>query len=260
MKVVFQGSGHYPTGAIIGPACWAHWDLLIVTRGRISMQSGRRRFGPRVTMDEGSAVLLPPGTRFCGQGQTPQTTIWVVHFEEEMPRSKNARYFHQAAGDAFSRGLLTEIADVYRSSTDNIKNPYMSALVRALVKKIWQAGKLGSGTNPVDARIKLCRVEDLELRRGFPFPNAADLAKAAGLSESHHRVLFRKQFGLSPGRHLLQMRIIYARKLLCETQYPIKHIASFCGYKDVVSFHRAFSEICGITPGHFRMHQQQGPV
>ena len=253
MRVLFQGTGYYPTGLEIGPACWPHWDLLTVTRGRVSIQTARRRFGRSVVMDEGSVVLLPPGIRFRGRGQTPQATIWVAHFEDQSEGiSKTVRYFHQAAGDAFSRGLLTEIANVFHSSTNSSKDPYLSALVIALLAKVMQANRLKQNTVKITARLKLCRVEDLEACPGTPFPTVADLATAAGLSVSHHRALFCEQFGLSPGRHLLQLRMVYARKLLRETRLPIKQVASYSGYKDVVSFHRAFVKTCGITPGKFR--------
>jgi len=99
-----------------------------------------------------------------------------------------------------------------------------------------------------DARLRFWRIEDLETLSGSALPTSADLAAEAGLSVSHHRVLFTKEYGFPPGQHLRQLRIVYARKFLKETQLPIKRIASTVGYKDVVSFHRGFKNVCGCTP------------
>ncbi len=253
VEILYHGIGHYAPGGVIGPACWPHWDLLVVLRGLVIVEAGRRSFSGRYRLEEGDAILLPPGRRFRGTGQTPQSTIWVLHFRDRKLRARaRIRDFRQAAGDAFARGMLTEIAHVYLKGPKPVRDPYLLALVAALLEKLRRKNPQPSQKPGGDARLHFWRIEDLETQTDGPLPTAAGLAAAAGLSVSHHRALFARQYGLSPGCHLRQLRVVYARKLLKETQLPIKRIAMSAGYKDTVSFHRAFAKTCGCTPGKFR--------
>ena len=259
MEILFQGVGHYAAGARIGPACWPHWDLIVVVRGRVQFQSGSQNWGRPVILDEGSAVLIPPGTRFRGLGETPQSTIWVIHFTNPtLTLGRRVRRFGHSANDAFLRGLLTEISLVVRRNTRHKDRSYLAALVTTLLEKFLQAGAVPRPGAATDPRVELMRVEDLELREEENFPTTRELADAAGLSPSHHRALFKSRYGMSPGRHLHHLRLVYARKLLRETRLPIKQVARRTGYKDVVSFHRAFVTTCGITPARFRSGRAAG--
>lgn len=252
MEILFQGLGHYGAGARIGPACWPHWDLIVVVRGRVQFQSGHQKWGRPLILDEGSAVLIPPGTRFRGRGETLQATIWVIHFTNPtLSLGRRVRRFGHAS-DPFLRGLLTEISLIVRRNTLRKDRSYLAALVTALLEKFFRAGSVPSRGAMADPRVELLRVEDVELREEENFPTTRDLAVAAGLSTSHHRALFKNQYGMTPGRHLHHLRLVYARKLLRETRLPIKQVALRAGYRDVVSFHRAFVTGCGITPARFR--------
>lgn len=253
MEILFHGVGHYAAGAPIGPACWPHWDLIVVVRGRVRFQSGRQTWGHPMMVDEGAAVLIPPGTRFRGTGEAPHTTIWVIHFADPArPLGRTVRRFAPSASDPFLRGLLTEISLVVRRNTPEKDRSYRAALVTALLEKFFLAGSGRPREAATDGRVELPRIEDLELREEEGFPTTRDLAAAAGLSISHHRALFKSHHGMSPGCHLRRLRLVYARKLLRETGLPIKQVARRAGYRDVVSFHRAFVTGCGLTPARFR--------
>jgi len=251
MEILFHGTGHYPTGESIGPAQWPHWDLFVVLRGGVAMEAGFRGFHRKLALEEGDSLLIPPGMQFRGTGQSRQTTIWVVHFRNSpLTSTKKLRHFRHSAGDAFARGLLTEISSVYRKVRGAKGNPYLNSLLTALLEKV-RSGS-GSVTKGSDPRLHFVRVEDIESLGNNPLPSAGKLAASAGLSTSHFRALFKKQFGITPGKHLLQLRLVYARKLLKETCLPIKQVAASTGYGDPVSFHRAFLSACGISPARFR--------
>jgi len=253
MEALFHGTGHYPAGAVIGPACWPHWDLLIVVRGLVILRAGRQSLNRRYRLEEGDAILIPPGVRFRGTGQTSHNAIWVLHLKDQAACSPcRTRHFRQVAGDPFARGLLTEIARIHPGNPKAKRDPYLLSLISALWEKLHRHNRRAGRRQAGDGRLHFWRIEDLETLSGSTLPTSADLAAEAGLSVSHHRVLFAKEYGFPPGQHLRQLRIVYARKLLKETQFPIKRIAATVGYKDVVSFHRAFKNACGCTPGKFR--------
>ena len=79
-----------------------------------------------------------------------------------------------------------------------------------------------------------------------------DLARVCGLSVSHFARAFRRSFGMSPCRWLLERRIDHSKVLLATTDLPIGDIAIRSGYSDQTAFTRAFGRIVGDSPGRWR--------
>jgi AraC family transcriptional regulator len=81
-----------------------------------------------------------------------------------------------------------------------------------------------------------------------------DMARECGLSVSHFTRAFRKSFGKSPYRWLLEHRINRAKALLMTSDLPIADIAIRSGFSDQTAFTRAFGRIVGDSPGRWRRH------
>jgi AraC family transcriptional regulator len=80
----------------------------------------------------------------------------------------------------------------------------------------------------------------------------SDLARECGLSVSHFTRAFRKSFGKSPYRWLLERRIDHGKGLLMTSDLPIADIAIRSGFSDQAAFTRAFGRIVGDSPGRWR--------
>jgi len=83
-------------------------------------------------------------------------------------------------------------------------------------------------------------------------PDYAALAEASAMSASTLRRRFKQATGLSPHAYRLQHRAGAARRLLGDTDEPIKVIAERLGYRDVYYFTRQFKQATGVTPGAYR--------
>lgn len=79
-----------------------------------------------------------------------------------------------------------------------------------------------------------------------------DLARRSHLSCSRFQVLFRQNYGTSPGKYLQEMRLSHACELLRGTTWTLSHIGGLCGYADVHHFAKAFKASLGVTPGQYR--------
>jgi AraC family transcriptional regulator len=80
----------------------------------------------------------------------------------------------------------------------------------------------------------------------------SDLARECGLSVSHFTRAFRKSFGKSPYRWLLERRIDRAKVLLVTGDPPIADVAIRSGFSDQTAFTRAFGRMVGDSPGRWR--------
>jgi len=79
-----------------------------------------------------------------------------------------------------------------------------------------------------------------------------NLSEKYGYSVSHFRKLFTKQYGISPIKYLIHVRIHIAKRLLTETDNNIKNIAKMVGYENEFYFSRAFKLETGMTASEYR--------
>ena len=91
------------------------------------------------------------------------------------------------------------------------------------------------------------------IERNFAFgAPLADIARHAGISESHLRLLFRRELGVSPGHYLRERRLNYAKHLLLRPNIRISDIATRCGFDSLQAFSAFFSHHAGCSPRQFR--------
>ena len=66
--------------------------------------------------------------------------------------------------------------------------------------------------------------------------------------------LFRTKLGRSVGREITRQKVVLARKLLEETEKPVKEIASETGFCNIAYFVNTFRREIGMTPRRYRSH------
>jgi len=86
--------------------------------------------------------------------------------------------------------------------------------------------------------------------------NMEDLCKRAGVSAPTLNGLFRDTRGVTVMQRLQELRVDHARILLRSTNYPIKHIATQCGFSSQQYFCNVFHIREGVSPGAYRHRQR----
>jgi AraC-like DNA-binding protein len=92
--------------------------------------------------------------------------------------------------------------------------------------------------------------------RGHAVANHGRIAGELGMAEVTFRRKFRDATGAPPHEYVIQSRVAEARRLLGETDLPIKSIAQRLGYNDVYFFSRQFRKFAGVPPALFRRSRQ----
>lgn len=77
------------------------------------------------------------------------------------------------------------------------------------------------------------------------------LADLCNISEVYFRRLFKKQYKISPGQFICDIRIKKAEQLLSEGTLKICAVAEKCGFTNQYHFSRMFKNKTGITPGEY---------
>ena len=77
------------------------------------------------------------------------------------------------------------------------------------------------------------------------------LADACLMSESYFQKLFKEQYGISPKKYIIQLKINHASDLLKSECYTVSAVAEICNFSDIYYFSRQFKEYVGIPPKQF---------
>ncbi len=88
-------------------------------------------------------------------------------------------------------------------------------------------------------------------------PTLSQIAEQVGLSAFHFARAFKISTGVSPYRYLIQLRIIKARWLLENSDFPISEISARVGYDDPSYFARLFRREVGVTPAAYRRERRR---
>ncbi|WP_432797966.1 AraC family transcriptional regulator [Poriferisphaera sp. WC338] len=79
-----------------------------------------------------------------------------------------------------------------------------------------------------------------------------DVAECLAMSNSHLRERFRKQYGMSIGHYIRQVKMHHAMRLLSTTDLSVAQIASRTGFQSVYAFSRSFKRETEKSPRQFR--------
>jgi len=110
-----------------------------------------------------------------------------------------------------------------------------------------------SGSLVLDPSLRQIYALKAEVERSFATIKSVDaLAVKFGLSRSSFRRLWMRISDMPPGRHLVELRLKYACRLLVETREPIGAIAERVGFEDPLYFSRKFRQTIGMTASAYR--------
>ena len=103
----------------------------------------------------------------------------------------------------------------------------------------------------------LLRVNQIIMERPHQPYCIKELAAVLGISESHLRARFREATGESIGKHMRELRIRHACRLLHSGNQTISEIAECCGFQNVFAFSRAFRGALSQSPSEYRRRFQE---
>ncbi len=141
------------------------------------------------------------------------------------PREANVQYFRSAA-EAAARGFRPCLRCRPESAPDS---------------PAWK----GTATT-VERALRLIREGALNES------NVAELSARLGVGERYLRKLFARELGVSPIAVAQNQRLLFARKLLFETNLPVTEVAWGAGYKSIRRFNSAMRDHFACSPQDMR--------
>lgn len=237
--------------------------VVFLENGPAPVQLAAHPQGPAAGPTLGKVAFVPAGLRIWSRVLEARP---FRHLDLHLDAAMLARRIEAGAGPGTARALdrpvlldghlqveglaLMLAAEVAQPSHDDL---VIDALTMAMLGMVLdlprraQAPTRG-GLGPAQLR----RVTNLMAAGLHRRIGVAELAEAAGLSESWFAHAFRQSVGTSPARHLTRLRVEAAQRLIREGGQSLGEVATATGFADQAHLTRAFRAATGTTPAAWR--------
>lgn len=195
----------------------------------------------------GEACVLPPfvTNAFRAQAEQNWKFAWVRYEEDES--KKTIASSHSPICSAYNSEVIETIFEEIEKEISSTSSKQVTiAWVNLLHQQVLKFTK----PTQLDKRL-LNILSDVIANLGHDW-TLHELAEHGNMSPEHLRRLTNQQLGRSPMQQIIFMRMMYAKKLLAETQLPIETIAKTVGYSSPFSFSNTFYKWMGYRPSTIR--------
>ncbi|SIO95797.1 AraC family transcriptional regulator [Vibrio spartinae] len=236
------------------------YDITLVTTGVLKLKVGNlKRY-----YSENQLCIINPGMVHCGEGVggqllstknlriKPEFMLKVAKIK--FPTAPNTLHFDTAP--VFDPSLTELFLNYFELSRSETSSPQKVSdtgwdLFTALVEHSCDAspsefGKPVHGMNEIDLMHEKVREKI----------NIPDLAARMNLSEYYFIKKFKKQYGITPYRFFMQVKLESAFSELMNGK-QIKEVAHEFGYSDQAHFNRLLKKHYGYTPVEVRKIKQE---
>lgn len=178
----------------------------------------------------------------------------AIHFDTINYNTKNVEFFIPSNPMVFGE-LFKKILDVWNKKELGYKYR-CSALLYEIFAECYaqnyafkpQNSKI---RNSVEYLLKNYKKSDLTIRK---------IADASFMSEVYFRKLFKEEYGISPQKYIVELRIQNAVGLISTGYYSLKEVAHMSGYNDYKYFSVEFKKKMGISPSEYTYYHAQNDV
>lgn len=169
----------------------------------------------------------------------------VIHFEVINCNARDIEFFKPGNPEAF-QNFFTSILECWNHKEVGYKYK-CSAIFNEILALCYSENHK---PKPVDSKIKnsvdylLQHYNDRDL-------SIKVIAEQSFMSEVYFRKLFKAEYGISPQKYIIRLRIQYAKELISTGYYSLKEIALMSGYTDYKYFSTEFKKQVGVSPSDY---------
>jgi len=176
----------------------------------------------------------------------------VVHFDTVNDRSQSIEFFEakqpEKLAELFRRILICwnqkEVG--YRHRCSAILCEILAECYAQNFMKKPQSSKI---QNSIDYILANYKKSDLTIK---------EIADRSFMSQVYFRKLFKEEYGISPQKYIINLRIQHAVGLISAGYYSLKEVAYLSGYHDYKYFSVEFRKNMGVSPSEYLYNYGEG--
>ena len=186
---------------------------------------------------------VPPRLDYSREASVDE--LIVIHFDTVNYNTRSIEYFLPKDPDILAK-LFREILESWNKKDVGYKYKCSSILYEILGECYTQNYVLKSGGSRIrpsaDYLLANYKRSDLSIK---------EIAKKSFVSEVYFRRIFKEEYGTSPQKYIINLRIQNAVGLISAGYYSLKEIAYMSGYNDYKYFSVEFKKNMGVSPSKY---------
>lgn len=100
-------------------------------------------------------------------------------------------------------------------------------------------------------------IRAMRILKEFPEQSLQEISNRLGVSDRYLRKLFQERLGLSPKQYQISEQLMFAKKLLHESQLPVEQIAASVGFGSARRLQDNLKQTMQLTPSQIRSSNQE---
>lgn len=191
-----------------------------------------------------SVTFIPSRVEFTRVASIDE--LIIVHFDTSGYSSKQLENFTSKNPKKLS-ALFCEIFETWQNKDVGYKSK-CTALLYEIFTECYIENFEENLINP--------KIEEavVYINKNFKDPNLSipEIAQKAFMSNEYFRKLFKEEFGVSPQRYIIKLRLQNAIELISSGYYTLSEVTSMSGYNDVKYFSVEFKKYMGVSPSKYK--------
>lgn len=195
------------------------------------------------TMSDNAISFVP--ARVDYERKSTVDDLIVIHFDSLGYISKDIEFFIPENPEIFSC-LFKRILDCWSKKETGYKHK-CSAVLYEIFAECYRENHREEGYNEKIKNSVLYINENYK----DPYISIKGAAEKSFISEVYFRKLFKEEFGISPRKHIINLRIQHAVGLLSSGYYSLQEVAEMSGFTDYKYFSAEFKMVIGVSPSKY---------
>ncbi len=169
----------------------------------------------------------------------------VVHFELVNYKTRDIEHFVPQKKERFA-ALFQKILQLWRRKDAGYKYQCSAVLYEIFAECYAQHYKQEQHLSRIAASVEYMNQHYQEADLSI-----TEIAEKSYMSEVYFRKIFQSEYGMSPKKHIISLRIQHAAGLISTGYYSLKEVAYLSGYTDYKYFSVEFKKIIGVSPSAY---------
>lgn len=181
---------------------------------------------------------------------------FFTHSQQEIPflsEEKNVKFYESFILSAPIKSVIHQMEHI--SVQENLKKHFLYTKLSELLIYYFSENHQLQETCPYlsndEVMLKLKKAKDIVIENYLNPPNYKVLSESVGLNVHRLKEGFKKIYGSSVSKFILDYKMDIGKKRLEENKWQVKQVALQLGYENPSHFIDAFKRKYGITPKQF---------
>ena len=234
-------------------------DVLELEQGNVNMYNKARSFhalsyrieadtllstkGGEYRLRDNDIAFVPCGLNYRRISKTDR--VIVVHFELSGYPAEEIELFTPQHPEAL-RSLFYRLLACWQGRALGYKHEAAAILYEIFLECCRQNASPKNETSRIRRSVDYIRRHYTEPQLSIP-----TVAAQSYMSEVYFRRLFKQEFGTSPQKYIVSLRIGHAASLIATGYHTLKEIAYLSGYTDYKYFSVEFKRQMGVSPSEY---------